>query len=394
MQNTLLILALFSFSLFGADTTDKDTVPIGNKKSATVKKEFDPTEDTSFMGKKDVKAKDADAPAPNLPYVASISTFGSSRINEVVLKETLGKDLEEWLDKGIKGDDTSLVLEQKLADKMKSKFGLAFAEFSVVQFFEPGDMAIHITLDVVEKGDVEKRMPFQSSFTQEFKDPDNLIRSWAEYENTALDLVEAGQLQPEKETCPALHCPFGHKHEKLKKFENIFVQGVKKNQKALLEIQSKDKRAEYRAAATYLLPYVNDGKVIIPGLLERVKDVDSLVRNNALRVLGDIAEKHKEYDVPIKPLLVALNYPKTSDRSKAIYAVFQLASNSQAAREEILKSAVPSLLELLDTKQPDQKEFAYAVLRKISGKEYAITDVQSWKNWYSRLTKERGLSTK
>ncbi len=392
MRQFILLLTVVSFFSLFAASSDKDTVPIGNKKNSVQKKEFDPTEDTSALGKKDVKAKDVDAPAPNVPYIASVSIFGTSRINEGILREFLGKDFDQWIEKGLKGDDSSLLMEQKIIERVKAKYGFPFAEFSIVQFFDPGDYAVHITLDVVEKKDVEKRMSFLPAPTQEFKDPDGLIKLWGEYENTALDLLETDQIQPEVQKCQALHCPFGHKHAKLKKYESLFVNGVKKNKKALLEIQSKDKRSEYRAAATYLLPYLNDGPAIIPGLIERVRDNDALVRNNALRVLGDITEKHKEFDVPIRPLLPALAYPKTSDRSKAIYAIFHLASNSEAARDEILKRSVPELLDLLDAKQPDQKEFAFAVLRKVSGKDFTINDVQSWRNWYTVLNKERGIA--
>jgi hypothetical protein len=72
-----------------------------------------------------------------------------------------------------------------------------------------------------------------------------------------------------------------------------------------------------------------------------------------------------------------------------------LASNSSAAREEILRDGVPNLLLLLETKVPDQKEFAHNTLKKVSGKEYPISDLNSWKNWYSKLKKDKGLpSTK
>jgi HEAT repeat protein len=138
-----------------------------------------------------------------------------------------------------------------------------------------------------------------------------------------------------------------------------------------------------------------DGKKVVPPLVERIKDPDMIVRNNALRVLGDIAETHPEFVIPVKPLIAALNYPKSSDRSKSVYAVYMLASNSSAAREEILRDGVPNLLLLLETKVPDQKEFAHNTLKKVSGKEYPISDLNSWKNWYSKLKKDKGLpSTK
>ena len=65
------------------------------------------------------------------------------------------------------------------------------------------------------------------------------------------------------------------------------------------------------------------------------------------------------------------------------------ALNSQQARELILKKAVPDLLAMMQSTQPDQHELSQSILRKISGKNYAATDTQAWQNWYNRLPKPR-----
>lgn len=319
------------------------------------------------------------------PYVASVETFGSPRIDETALRKLLGKDLDKWLEMGLKGDPKSMEVENKLAERVKKKFNFAAAEWSIVQYFEPGELPIHITLDVVEPADAAKRMPFLPSPTVENADPGGLIKTWVEYENTALDLVETAQLEPDAEECVAFHCPFGHKHDKLKPYEKIFVEGVKTHAAALETVLKTDKRAEWRAAASYLVAYLKDGKKVVNLLVERVKDPDPQVRNNSLRVLGDIAEFHSEIVIPVAPILDAIKFPRASDRSKAIYALYNMALHSSQVREQVLKGHVPEVLNMLTSKQPDHKELAHALLRKISGREFAQGDVNAWKNWGGKL---------
>jgi hypothetical protein len=333
------------------------------------------------------------APISAKPYVASLDTFGSSRINEAKIKEFLGADLNAWLDKGLNNDHTAPDLEKKLSERIKAKFGFALAQWSVVQYFQPGDMAIHITLDVVESGDVATRMPFQSEPTGSLPDPDKLIRQWHTYETTALELVEKGEVNPDSEQCVAFHCPFGHKHPKLKRFERIFVEGVKKNEKQLATILTTDHRPDFRGAACYLLAYLKDGNKVVNYELGRIKDPEELVRNNALRVLGDMAELHPEYVIPPRMVIPTLHYPRVSDRSKGVYVVFQLAGGSKDAKEEIIHNAVPDLLALMESKQPDHRDLSYGVLRKISGKDFPIEDLKSWKEWYAKIP-DRAITKK
>jgi hypothetical protein len=319
------------------------------------------------------------------PFVASVETFGSPRIDEATLRKFLGKDLDRWLEMGLNGDPKSIEVENQLAERVKKKFGFATAEWSIVQYFEPGKLPIHITLDVVEPADVAKRMPFQAAPTAENADPGNLIKAWMDYENIALDLVEMAQLEPDAEECVAFHCPFGHKHEKLKPFERLFVEGVKTHLPALETILKTDKRPEWRASAAYLLAYSKDGKKVVNLLVDRIKDPDAIVRNNALRVLGDIAEFHSELVIPTGPVLEALHFPRASDRSKALYTLYNMALHSAQVRDQILKGHVPVIVELLSSKQPDHKELAHALLRKISGREFAQNDLKAWKNWSGKL---------
>jgi hypothetical protein len=327
------------------------------------------------------------------PYISSLGVFGSSRVNETMLRQALGKELDTWLGKGLKGDETALQMELELAEKAKKKFDFAVADWTVMQFFEPTDLAIHVTLDVVEKADVLKRMPFKSAPKGEFKDPDGLLSSWRQYEEIALDLVEAGAITPDTEKCPAVHCPFGHSHKKLKPFEKIFSEGVKKNEKVLVEILNQSAQMDDRASAAYLLAYLNEPNKVSSLLIPAIKDSEPLVRNNVLRVLGDIAERNKDVVLPSKPFLEALEFPRSSDRSKAVFVVLMMSSGSQQVREDVLKSSVPALLAMLKGNQPDQRDFSHNILRKVSGKDFPVTDYLAWNNWYQKLSKERALTS-
>lgn len=365
-----ILVAIFSFAAFS-----KDTIPLKVQSSQNTQKM---------------------EPAPvgqAQPYVASLGVYGSNRLNETILRQTLGKDLEAWIAKGLEGDEAAMQMEIKLADKIKNKFDLASADWTVMQFFEPSDLAIHITLDVVEKADVPRRMPFKASPVGVFPDPDGLLTAWREYEEIALNLVEAGEINPDTEKCPAVHCPFGHSHKKLKKFEKVFSEGVKKNEKALVDVLNQSRSMDDRASAAYLLSYLNNAEKVAALLVPVIKDSEPLVRNNALRVLGDIAEKNKEVILPIKPILEALDFPRASDRSKAVFVVMMMSSGSQQVRDEILRESVPTLLSMLKGNQPDQRDFSHNILRKVSGKEYPAADFLAWNNWYQKTARDRGITS-
>lgn len=387
-----------------AGAGDKDTIPLKKKTTPTgpvgERLESDLLQNKkSLGGGSTVQApptskRGKNMPVPSGPYVASVDTFGSSRINEASLRQFLGKDLDAWIEKGLKSDPTSVADETKLKEKVKAKWGFPYAEWSVIQYFEPGDMAIYITLDVVEKAEAKARMSFLSQPTQDIADPANLIQQWREYEDKAMELVEKGQLEPQATDCVALHCPFGHKHVNLKKYEKIFSDGVKKHESELVEVLMKDKDKEKRGAAAYLLAYLKDGRRVVEYMVSRIRDPEDFVRNNALRVLGDIAEFHREYVIPVKPVLEALEFPRVSDRSKAVYVAYHMATYSQSARDEILRSAIPDILKLLECRQPDHREFAHGILRRVSGKEFPPTDVRAWNAWWEKMQNDRGVAKK
>jgi hypothetical protein len=391
-----IISILVSSSVLRADS---DTLPLKFKTNPRPDGEpletklLDPKDGPSAVLAKRNKSITQNKAADH-PFIASFDIFGSSRVTEKVVREILGGQLDAWFEKGVKGDPESLEMERAISEKLKAKLNLALVEWSIVQIFDPGNFALHVTLDVVEKSDVARRMPFLPEPTGQYADPANLIQSWEEYEEIAIDLVETGKLNPETVECVAYHCPFGHKHPKLKKYERIFVDGVAKYHKELEKIATGDARPDFRASAVYLLAYLKDGKKVLSLMVNRIRDPNDLVRNNALRVLGDIAQFHTDLVVPVRPVLQALDFPRVSDRTKSIFIVYLMAMASQESRDEIMKYALPNILALLDTKQPDERDVAHVILKKLSGKDFPMTAIADWRRWTDRATGDRQVSRK
>lgn len=372
----LVVISLLSFpSILLADA---DTIPLGKAPAPTVP--------GAKLGKEKAKLDPNATLPPAIPYIASLDTFGSPRISEKILRQAFAKKLDAWLKKGITGDLGAAKLQEQLTADVKRKWKFPFAEFSIMQYMNPGDLSLRITLDVVEASDVARRMPFHTDPTETTTDPLGIIEQWLDYQKVALELAEKGELEGFKVECPqALHCLFGHTHPKLKKYGESFAKVVNQRFSDVETVLTKDKRQEHRGAAAFLLAYSKDGGKVVTALVDRIKDPSALVRNNALRVLGDIAELHPQYAVPLEPVLDALEYPVVTDRAKALFIAFAMAEGSEPARQVILKKSIPQLLALLQTEQPSQSGVAYAILRRVSNQTFAPTDVAKWQEWANRL---------
>jgi len=391
----VIILSLFwVLSSFAVDSVKKDnTLPLNQRTRPD--SQGNQTESGLLKNRKTSKVEPAASPAvssvqdPSRPQVGGVETFGTDKINAYALKKFLGKDLSVWIAKGLAGDASAPEWEKKLAERVKKKYEFAYTDWSVTQYMEPEGLKLFMTLEVVEDKDVARRMPFRPIPTETLEDPGGVVAAWLEYEQLAFDLIGKDLLEPESEKCVAFHCPFGHQHTKLKKFEKIFVEGVKKHKNALVQFRLKDGRELYRAAACYVLAYLSDGNEVIRLMQESLHDPSFSVRNNALRVLGDVTEYHPQLVVSVAPILEALAFPKVSDRMKAVYILNLMVMNSNKVREEVLKHSIPDLFALMNTEQPYVQELTHGVLRKVSGKDYAAKDQDAWRLWQRSIASQK-----
>jgi len=182
--------------------------------------------------------------------------------------------------------------------------------------------------------------------------------------------------------CRAVHCGFGFGHPELEGLEERFVLGVPKHFKAVVKVLQQDRDDRRRAAAAYVLAYGTSQKAIVRALIPAIKDSNSVVRNNAMRVLVDIQRASDKVIVPAQPLIEALHFPEVTDRNKAVYALAEIVKkNTSTYRTQILRGAGAVLLAMVSMKQPINRDGALLqLLTGLSGSDYG-QDVAAWKHW-------------
>ncbi len=124
MKNALVLVSLWCCAL--AYSVDKDTLPL-KKKTTSSGSASDRVESELLVPKKGGATSTNNAqqsgspstagkgrmPQPTGPYIAGLDTFGSNKINETTIRQFLGKDLDKWIQKGLKADPSSLEDENK-----------------------------------------------------------------------------------------------------------------------------------------------------------------------------------------------------------------------------------------------------------------------------------------
>lgn len=299
----------------------------------------------------------------DLGLVRGIDVFGTAQITTEQVRQVWGEKIKQYA-KSIHAQNPNFealnLLETEIVTGIQAMGDFAYVRLSPVMYFEQGN-PVYITVDIVDTADTSVRMAFPSAPTGTFPDPDRLLQQWGEYEKTCLALAKAGELRDGYKNCPALSCTFGFEHPQLQKFLPIFEAGIPPNRQRLMDILRADRNQTHRGYAVFLLAFTDDPASYVEIITPTLRDASGLVRNNALRVLIDIARNHPGVEIPVEEVIQALRYPDTSDRNKAAFVILELAKRAEY-RNLLIERAVPVLLEMLKLEQPNNHDPAYAIL--------------------------------
>lgn len=311
--------------------------------------------------------------------LAAIDIFGTRQITLEALLVTHGDELRKFREPTFD--------RKALLAKIGQLGDFVHVSPSLIGYYKPEGMKYYLTLDFVDRSDASRRMPFLHAPTGTYQDPEGLLADWQTYESKLHELWRSQRMGFSRVPCPAFHCLGDPTHPEVKQLADRFAARAPAHVEDLAAILRDDKNVENRGAAAYLLAYSKDGPALVKILVPAFRDSSSLVRNNSMRVVHDIAAYHPELEVPLEPVLEALDYPDTTDRNKASAILDALLKRPDAARLHcpIATRAGATLLAMLRLQQPNNHDFAYSILKAISGNDFGERDDAAWEAWLSTV---------
>ena len=311
--------------------------------------------------------------------VNGIETFGSKQVTLEQILKVAKEDIEVFVETALSGKKELAEKSHNSAmAKIEKLAPFALVKLSFVQY-PPPTPAVYVTVDLVDPADRDSRMNFLQPPKGTFPDPAHLLAEWDKYQAAGMRLLMSGELKPTSK-CPAFHCVAGFDHPTLKRFGKLFKTEVPKHEEQLIKILHKDKVAQHRANAAFLLAHTHDAKKLVKELALNIRDDSDGVRNNVLRVFGYLGEFHPEVDLPAEAIAQALNFPTATDRNKALFALYSIAKRPDK-RRYLIQSCGPLLVSILKLQQPNNHDPAYLILKSLSGKDFGERDYAAWENW-------------
>jgi len=329
-------------------------------------------------------------PAPRVaavPELVAIDLFGTRQLTLESLLASHGDELRTFAAAMMRDDPD--VDPEVIAARIRALGDFAYVEPALIGYFEPEGMKYYLTIDVVDRQDASRRLAFLPAPTGTHPDPGGLLADWKAYEDKSWELMNAGEMKPDRVDCAAFHCFGDQAHPALAPLASKLITGVPAHAKALAAILRDDRSSEKRAAAAYLLAYTQDGAALVALLTRAFRDDSSFVRNSAMRVVADIALHHPEVEIPVEPVLDALAYPATSDRNKAAAILAGILDRPGASRlhRRIATRAGATLLAMLRLEQPNNHTYAYRILKAISGQTFGERDYGAWEAWLAQIVR-------
>jgi hypothetical protein len=267
-----------------------------------------------------------------------------------------------------------------LQNKIAARPGVAFAELSFAEFFTSEDHAMYAVFDVVDKIDAA-RLDFKPVPTGSVPDPEGLLAGWKRYMNAGEELSQRGAMSFDRPNCPGFYCLWSGTAE-IDSLQEAFKDGARTHAADLRRVLSDDADGEKRAAALFVLSYSVSGRDVVSLCHDALTDPDPRVRGAALQILADIANHHSEFPIALARVLPRLDDPTAAVRGKAMGLLVPLAERE--AYRQVMFSAAPRLVALLQLHQPESRDLAYTLLGMMSGKTFDKSDILDWEKWATK----------
>ncbi len=325
-----------------------------------------------------------------------LDIFGSDRIDSQQIMSLVGPKINKWVDLWAKqkvnswdlNDLNAAKIKLEIEEEIKSTYNFAYVLFTGIHYVGVADFVI---IDVVEKDDASRRMPFSPSPINSYTIPKDIFKDLHEYEALGMQLFQQGKLSIEdlNDSGGCFHATFGHRHPLLASYLSRFRTIISKYLKDLENIFLYNADDKKRADAVFILAYMEDGIYLVNLLKKGLRDNSPDVRNNIMRVFTLMAKDYPDIVLPLDDIIEALDYPSFFDRNKAVSILWMYIypiERLDKYREKFLKAA-PQLIKLLSQKEPNVRDPAYDVLKALSGKDFECHDYSAWKTWIQSIGK-------
>ncbi|MBO6524450.1 MAG: hypothetical protein JJ971_11530 [Balneolaceae bacterium] len=304
-----------------------------------------------------------------------ITVFGTDHLTKVELTNLFGDEIEELNIHYQNNSESYDELKEHLIRKLQETNEYSYVNF---RFFTSYTNKVDFILDVVEKEDAAERLNFREVNTTIYDDPDGVIELWEEYEDLSFELFEKGEITDM--SCPVIHCIWSFNHSLLDPYLTRFNELSSKHREELITILNRSSLVNQRAAASFLLAHTSlDPQLLLNTLMPSIKDSESVVRNNSMRVIYYLVRANPDLEIDINKIINVLDFPSFTDRNKALVVLRSLPL--QNVESESLERMVSILIEILEKKDAHNFRNALLVLQKISGLEYSDDQISEWTEW-------------
>lgn len=291
--------------------------------------------------------------AETWPVVESIDFYGLREVSEVEVRKVLG----------IKAGDAVTTSKPDMENRLEQIPGVVKAHLATVCCGESG-----ILLYVGIEESAESRFEFRAPPRSDVELPQEILDTYADFETAFQEAIDKGDNSDDLSQGHSLMA-----HPAARAAQERFLVHAEQRLKILRRVLRKSVDAGHRAVAAQVIGYAPDKRSVVDDLLYAARDPDEIVRNNAIRALGAIAElagRRPDLGIRIDPVpgFDMLSSIVWTDRNKATMVLFELTEDRDPELlQQLRERALPSLLEMAGWSNPGHAAGAYFLLGRMAG---------------------------
>jgi hypothetical protein len=310
----------------------------------------------------------------------SIDVYRTAQLDPRALERRYEPAIRALVDAMTANDEATMDrVHREIIDSIWTSGDFAYVDLDLTIQPDPDENAVFATIELVDRADASARLSFDAAPTGSVADPDGVLEAWDEYQREAFELIQARQIEPRFDHCPAFHCIVGFDHEALAPYLERFDRAARGHHAELVRVLREDADESKRGNAAFVLAHAKDASQLVRDLVPSLDDPAALVRNNALRVLWMTALKDKSVEIPFEPLARRLDDPDGGCRNKAALLMSALADRPEY--RQFILGIGPAVLRLLRLEKPNTHDPAYQILRTVSGADFGERDYARWAAW-------------